>query len=138
LTTVRFLAAAILFSGCLMPYKFNPGEPTARIKSLHNDAPAICVNDMRYALTKAPRQDYFLVPAGRRLTISSYASFDSYPITYTCYPSLSFDPIEGQTYLLDLNVINRICVIEVVVENPASKRGLDPVLSTGAPDCHPK
>jgi len=42
-------------------YKFNPGEPTARIKSLHNDAPANLRERHALRADESAEQDYFLV-----------------------------------------------------------------------------
>ena len=133
------LAAATL-SGCVSFPPYVPpaaGEPSAIIDTSRVNASLLCSNGTLYSV-KAPKDNKLTVPADRRIAVYSALTLVDYNVTYSCSPGLSFKPVSGVSYLLNLEVENQVCRIEVYREGAKNRTGLDLEWTVRGPqDCQP-
>jgi len=131
---IAVLAAATL-SGCVSfpPYPGPAaGEPTAIVDTSRVKPTTICTNGTLYTV-KAPRDNKLVIPATGRVGLYSFVQLYDYNVTYTCDPGVSFKPANGVSYLLNMEIEDQKCRLEVYREGGKNRTGLDLEMSIGAP-----
>ncbi len=138
-TTLRLLigAAALLLSAChtLPTYQPVAGDPTVSFVGMGK--PSFCTKAGRFQLdvTEADGYRTARVPAGQRISMWSYMSFQGYQVITTCMPTLAFTPQTGSAYIVNAGLNNGKCFIEVVREDKSRDTGVALETSAGRPEC---
>jgi hypothetical protein len=120
------LAAAALLAGCasLSPYPFQPGEATAVVNLTDVPSPWFCVGGTNYKF--APdKQQRALVPVGKRIAVNSFVYLSGYQSYWTCTVGMSFVPDADHRYLVNLEMRDQACRLEVYREGADNRIGLD-------------
>lgn len=126
--------AAATLCGCvsLPPYFAPPaGEQTAIVDTSRVKPTAICTNGTLYSVS-APRDNRLVVPTNTRVALYSFVQLADYNVTYTCNPGISFKPANGVSYLLNLEIEDQKCRMEVYKQGGSNRTGLDVEASVGA------
>lgn len=120
------LASLVLLSSCsvLPSYQFKSGEQTARIKLFDMGQVSICKNGKFYQLNRRVNKNTVLIPSGQRISIGYflYRSLGNY--SYSCYPMISFVPIQNKLYYAHMRVEGKRCMFYLVKDNPNSPTGV--------------
>jgi hypothetical protein len=127
--------AAATLSGCvsLPPYVAPAaGEPTAIVDTSRVQPTSICSNGTLYSV-KAPRDNKLVVPANGRVAIYTWVELYDYNVTYSCGPGVSFQPAKGASYLLNLQIEDQKCLMEVYRQGGQNRTGLDIEPSAAGP-----
>lgn len=133
-TAIVVLAAASA-SGCanLPPYREPaPSEATATVDVSRINPGAICVAGKLYGLAARPGGQV-VVPTDTRVALHSFLYIADYQVSYSCYPGVSFQPVPGERYLMNLEYDSKACHLEVYRKDDAAPVGLDLVPSVGPP-----
>lgn len=121
------MGAALLSVACagLPPYqapsKSDPGSAIVDFSRIPSGS--ICTNGVLYAFNNS-REKEQAVPTGGRVGISSYVMMADYQVTYSCYPGLSFKPEAGKQYLLNVEIEDQKCRLEVYEKGAPNRTGL--------------
>jgi len=109
----------------LPPYQAPPKtDPGAAILDLSRiPSGSICTNGVLYAFNNS-REKELAVPTGGRIGISSYVMMADYQVTYSCYPGLSFKPEAGKQYLLNVEIEDQKCRLEIYQKGAQNRTGL--------------
>jgi hypothetical protein len=135
---VVVLLAPFVMSACssLPEYKIPSGRDTATIKTLNSGVDInMCLQGKVYSLKKNEKNQSIVIPAGERITISSYSYFIQGNYSYRCNPSLSFFPEAGISYITDTNVVARQCRIELAKESESAPYYMEFEKSIDKRDC---
>ena len=122
-----------LFCGCLPTYQIEKGSPATKINVANLGNPMICINGKKYTLQSS--NDYAVVPANQRVTITNPMTFQSYNMIYNCAPEISFIPRENKTYYAHIDVENWQCQISVFQEGGDNRVGLKLDHTVGRGSC---
>jgi len=124
---IAAMGAALFSIGCasLPPYQAPPKtDPGAAILDLSRiPSGSICTNGVLYAFNNS-REKELAVPTGGRIGISSYVMMADYQVTYSCYPGLSFKPEAGKQYLLNVEIEDQKCRLEIYQKGAQNRTGL--------------
>lgn len=135
----KFLLAAVAFAltGCAFnpPYQFAADEKKASLKLYGMGTTSMCRAGKFYNLAPA-ENNTVSIPVGERVSLGTYMYFDSYPVTYSCHPFLSFLPKAGESYVLDNMVRNGKCFVELAREDKTKATGVVLETSVGPRDCY--
>lgn len=138
------LAMLALLGGCASPLpKFQPppaGPLTATVDVSRADTQgsiyAVCVGDKTYSVD-APADHRIVVPTTGRVAFGSFLSLadfrGNYQVRYTCNSAVSFVPLAGLTYLLNIEFNGAGCRLEVYREGGHNRIGLDIEPTAGPP-----
>ena len=128
----------VLVTGCASnpPYPFTKEEKKAYLKGVNNVA--MCKDGSFYTVTTPEGAKAAPIPAGGRVSLGTYMSYSGYNVTYSCYPFLSFNPHESETYLINTFVRENKCYIELVREDQTKETGVAFEPSLGPRDCFVK
>lgn len=124
---IAAMGAALFSIGCasLPPYqapsKTDPGSAILDLSRIPSGS--ICTNGVLYAFNNS-REKELAVPTGGRVGISSYVMMADYQVTYSCYPGLSFKPEAGKQYLLNVEIEDQKCRLEIYQKGAQSRTGL--------------
>jgi len=118
------------------PYGFGYKEKRAKIKLLYGNAIEMCKNNKIYHLYADVIDNVVEVPAGQRISISSfmllYIGGNKYQ---TCKAELGFQPEEGNYYIFDITPFNNRCYPYIVKKNDQSATGIEKVDGIRKKEC---
>ena len=123
--TVAALAACVA-SGCSsLPRYAGPaaGEPTAIVDTSRVQPTMICTNGTLYQVGPA-RDNRLAIPTSSRVALYHFVYIDDYNVSYTCNPGISFQPVNGLTYLFNLEIEDQKCRVEIYREGESNRTGL--------------
>jgi hypothetical protein len=132
-------AAACLLCACAAPLPtYQPQPSDVHVSVIGTQRLSMCVKQQSYSL--ATRDDgngkrSISVPAGARVMLSNYMSYQGYNVISSCHPSLSFKPLAGTSYFLHSGLSAGQCFIELVRADNSSATGVAPEPSVGEPAC---
>jgi len=129
------LSACAALTACagFPPYQPPPAGPdVATIDLSRFNADSICTGGELYSIRKV-EGDKLLVPTTSRVALYSWVYISDYYMNYSCMPGVSFQPVAGETYLMNLELDSKACHAEVYRHSPDSRVGLDLVYSEGPP-----
>lgn len=127
------ISSTLVLIGCASLPPYVPpaaGEASAIVDVSRMHADSICTKGVFYSVTK-PKDGKLLVPASGRVALYSYIQIAGYNVNYTCLPGISFQPESGQSYLLNLEIMDQKCRLEIYREGAKNRVGLDVVPSAG-------
>lgn len=130
------VVSGLLVAGCAttQPYQFSSGEKNALLKK--GAGISMCKDGKFYRLPPVDGESATPIPAdGGRITLIAAMTYSGYNVTYSCYPSISFQPREGETYLVNSFVRGDKCYAELVREDLVQQTGVAFVPSIGPRDC---
>lgn len=135
--TVAALAAAAALSGCagLPLYTFKPGEPSAEVNLTGIPSPSFCVAGTAYRFAADKKTQRAPIPVGQRVAVRSFVYLSGYQQYWTCNAGMSFIPEAGRGYLVNLEMRNQACRLEVYREGAANRIGLDLEPTFNRPSC---
>ncbi|MRX27366.1 hypothetical protein [Kangiella sp. HZ709] len=136
LTIIVF--ASLLFTGCMEKYKFQDGEKIAYVENMGLGSVSICKDSTFYDVPLDKKSGLLKVPANERITIMKWVYMDHGYMSYSCGPKASFIPLENQKYIVNLELLQGGCFIEVVKKNDNKVTGVDFEDSLGGVSCHSK
>jgi FKBP-type peptidyl-prolyl cis-trans isomerase len=131
---VAALAAATLCGCVSLPPYTGPaaGEPTAIVDTSRVKPTSICTNGTLYSV-KAPRDNKLVIPASGRVALYSFVELYDYNVTYSCGPGISFKPANGVSYLLNMEIEDQVCRLEIYRQGGKNRTGLDLEMSIAGP-----
>jgi hypothetical protein len=123
-------------SGCasLPAYTFQPGEITATVNLKGVPAPSFCAGGTMYKFTP-DKQGRAHVPVGKRIDVNSFVYLSGYQQYWTCHAGMSFVPEASLSYLVNLEMRDQACRVEIYREGASNRTGLDLEPSFGRPSC---
>ncbi|MFN3581822.1 MAG: hypothetical protein ACK4VV_15280 [Pseudomonas sp.] len=127
---------ALGLTGCqtYQNYDIQPQGPTAQIDLSSLPDPWICIHSTRLSV-KSPKAGLVTIPAGSRITVGSIFTWQGYNVTYSCDPSMSFIPVEGESYYVHGEIIAEACSTQVFVKSDKNRVGLDLVETIARGTC---
>ncbi|MEG3792117.1 hypothetical protein V1318_18525 [Lysobacter sp. CCNWLW3] len=133
---VAGLVAAASLTACssLSPYPFQPGEPSAVVNLSDVPSPFFCVGGTNYKFVP-DKQQRARVPVGKRIAVNSFVYIGGYQSYWTCTAGMSFVPDAGHQYLVNLEMRDQACRLEVYREGADNRVGLDLEPSFDRPYC---
>lgn len=134
---ISMALAAVWLTGCvsLPEYRPTPSAQLARLNLKGKGEKLICLDGQRHRLVN-DGSGYADIPAGRRVSLEVYYSFQQVYSVTTCQARSSIVPVPGQKYYVDFEIDAERCYALVFKEDASKRTGLvmEPTL-TGAPVC---
>ena len=110
---IVILLGILLTSGCVQLYKIPEGQSVAYVESRGMGELQMCKKGEFYRLPKN-KDGVYKVPVDGRVTLSKFVYIDEYMMSYSCNPAVSFEPVEDEQYIANLDFLAGGCIIELV------------------------
>ncbi len=136
LIKVAVLASFLQLTACvsLPQYKApSTNDPGIAILDLSRiPSGSICSAGVLYSFNNSREKELAVTTTGR-IGISSYVQMADYQVTYSCYPGVSFKPEAGKRYLLNLEIEDQRCRLEIYEKGAKNRTSLALVPDLGPP-----
>jgi hypothetical protein len=119
----------------LPPYKApSKDDPNVAIVDVSRiPSGSICTGGVLYTLGNMKTKD-IPVPTNSRAGVYSFVYIAEYQVSYSCQPGISFQPEPGKHYLMNLEIQDQKCNLEVYEKSDANRTGLQLVPKIGPPE----